>query len=145
MASLGRSVLDPRKATRLNQIFRYILVGLFNTGLGYLVIFSSMYLFGLDPLISNILGYATGLVFSYFLNRIFTFRSNQKKSSEFFLFVFFFLIAYGMNFLSLYLLVHFTNLHQAISQILSGIIYIVCSFLLQKFVVYKPKVIVNNK
>jgi putative flippase GtrA len=99
-----------------------------------------MYLAGLDALISNILGYSFGLFFSYFLNRIFTFKSTQKKTAEFRLFVIFFLIAYGMNFLALYLLVNYTSLHQAVSQILAGVIYISFSFLLQKFIVYRPKV-----
>lgn len=140
MAAAGRAVLDSRETFRLKQILIFVLVGIFNTGFGYLVIFLMMYFVGLGALTSNALGYLAGVIFSYSLNRVFTFKSVQKKSTEFLSYMFFFLFSYGLNFICLYLLINFTNLHAVISQLLAGVVYIVCSFLLQKFFVFRPKV-----
>lgn len=123
----------------MSQVFRYVLVGVFNTGIGYFVIFSLMYGMGLSPLYSNVVGYGVGLFFSYFLNRIYTFKSKQKKTSEFLLFVLFFLLAYGVNLIVLYILIYYAGVHEAVSQLLAGAVYIACSFLLQKFFVYSVK------
>lgn len=98
-----------------------------------------MYGMGLSPLYSNFVGYGVGLFFSYFLNRIYTFKSKQKKTSEFLLFVLFFLLAYGVNLIVLYILIYYAGVHEAVSQLLAGAVYIACSFLLQKFFVYSVK------
>lgn len=128
----------------MSQIFKYLLVGAFNTALGYVVIFSLMYGAGLDALRSNVAGYLVGLSFSYFLNRTFTFKSNKKKSLEIFLFIGSFLVAYGLNLIALYFLIFYAAVNEAVSQLLAGIIYIGCSFVLQKYIVYRVRSILEN-
>ena len=51
---------------------KYILVGLANTLLTFVIIFILMH-FGLSIYISNVLGYIVGIMLSYVLNSIFTF------------------------------------------------------------------------
>jgi putative flippase GtrA len=64
--------------TLMLQLFRYSWVGIFNTGLGLFVIWGLM-LFGIDPYLANIAGYAAGLTLSFFLNRSWTFRGNSDR------------------------------------------------------------------
>lgn len=58
--------------TTRGQALRYALVGLANTLITAVVIFSMMYV-GLGVFTSNAAGYAAGIVFSFLANSIFTF------------------------------------------------------------------------
>jgi putative flippase GtrA len=121
----------------MNQFSRFLLVGLANTTIGYVVIFGCMYLGELSPELSNLLGYLLGLLVSYFLNRHFTFRSDQRRSTEFVRFVLVFLTAYTANLLLLIVLVRGLGAHAALSQVIAGIIYIGTAYLLNKHFVFK--------
>jgi putative flippase GtrA len=113
------------------------MVGLFNTVFGYIVIFSLMYGARFDPLLANVIGYSAGLSLSYFLNRFFTFQGVKKKTIEFSKFLIVFIIAYGLNLLTLYFLTEHSIVNAAYAQIISGIFYVVSSFILQKYFVFK--------
>jgi putative flippase GtrA len=122
----------------MSQFFRFLLVGVANTALGYLVIFGCMYLAGLSPEFSNLIGYAFGLIVSYLLNRNYTFKSLQSRRTEFVRFVLVFLIAYAANFLILVALVRWWDMHAGLSQILAGVIYVCTSYLLNNNYVFRP-------
>lgn len=72
-----RSLLDP-------TLFRFILVGLVNTAVGYGVMFGLYNLAGLHTWggtgywISSAANYIVGSVVSFFLNKHFTFRNREK-------------------------------------------------------------------
>lgn len=90
-----------------------------------------------DPILSNVIGYSAGLSLSYLLNRFFTFQSINKISTEFSKFLFVFIIAYGLNLFTLFFLIENNIVNAAYAQIISGIFYILASFILQKFFVFK--------
>lgn len=121
----------------MSQFFRYIIVGVLNTLLGYCVIFSGMYLIGMSPEASNVAGYAVGLVVSYMLNRNFTFNSTQARRKEIVRFIVVFAVAYGLNFAALLALIHQFGMHKGLSQIVAGMIYVGSSFLMNKYYVFK--------
>jgi len=81
----------------MKQFGKFIVVGVVNTLLGYAVIFFCMYGLQLGAYISNVMGYAVGLCTSYFLNRIFTFRSSRPKRPEVLSFFVVFFVACGVN------------------------------------------------
>lgn len=115
---------------------KFLIVGVANTGLGYAVIFACMYLAGLNPELSNAAGYAVGLIASYFLNRHFTFRSIQRRSTEFVRFAIVFLIAYTANLAVLIVLVRALAGHAGLSQVIAGIFYIGTAYILNKYYVF---------
>lgn len=123
----------------MKQLIRYIAVGMFNTLLGYLVIFGCMYIAGMSPEASNVIGYAVGLMVSYGLNRRFTFNSSQARGKEMIRFVTVFAIAYGLNFAALILLIHNFGLHKGASQVAAGIVYVAASYLMNKYYVFKVR------
>lgn len=131
--------MSPRvlKCFLKNQFFRFLLVGLANTALGYAFIFGCMYLVGLTPELSNTIGYSLGFLFSYSLNRKFTFRSAQQRSSEFFRFGLVFLLAYMANFTVLIVLIRLLGFDPAPSQICSGVFYVGTAYALNKLYVFK--------
>jgi putative flippase GtrA len=53
---------------------RYVLVGAVNTVLGLLAIYACKWLFRLDDLHANLIGYTAGLAISFTLNKRWTFR-----------------------------------------------------------------------
>lgn len=122
----------------MNQFSIFVLVGVANTALGYSVIFGCLYLAGMSPEFSNIIGYLIGLVASYFLHRNYTFRSKRQPKTEFFNFVVVFLIAYVANLATLIILVRALEAHAGFSQIIAGAVYVATSYLLNRNYVFRP-------
>lgn len=118
------------------QFSRFLAVGVLNTLLGYAAIFSCMYFFGVSPELSNVFGYSTGLLFSFTLNRTFTFKSTKPPSGEVVRFLAVFAVAFGANLVVLYLLVKVFFIHEAVSQILAGIVYVAFSYFMNKHFVF---------
>lgn len=121
----------------MKQFFRFLTVGVFNTVLGYCVIFACMYLAKMPPESSNVAGYAVGLFASYILNRKYTFNSKQNRKSEIIRFLVVFVVAYALNFLVLVILIHRIGTYEGVSQVLAGIVYVVASFIMNKYYVFK--------
>jgi putative flippase GtrA len=121
----------------MSQLTRFLIVGVANTALGYVVIFACMYLAGLSPELSNATGYSAGLIVSYFLNRHFTFRSTQQRSAEFVRFATVFLAAYTANFAVLIILIRLMTIHNGISQIIAGLFYFGATYFLNKYYVFR--------
>lgn len=123
-----------------NQFFRYLLVGIFNTAFGYAIIFGAMYLLVMSPMASNALGYSVVLLFSFVLSRTFTFKSTGRKISEMMRFLAVFAFAFGVNLIVLYVSIKFLLIHEAVSQIIAGVVYVIISYLMNKFLVFQPAV-----
>lgn len=66
---------------------RYVAVGLANTAIDFAVLFLLVHL-GVDKLVANYISTSIALVFSFFVNRSFTFKSTSaNKRRQFILFV----------------------------------------------------------
>lgn len=115
----------------------YLFIGVLNTLVGFGIIFTLMYL-GNDPTISNLIGYICGIIFSYFMNKSFTFKSKNKSKLEFIRFIIAMLISYFLNLLTLKLALN-SSVNPYISQIIAGFIYTVSGFLISRFWVFKIK------
>lgn len=118
------------------QFVRFLFVGTFNTALGYAIIFFCMYAIELSAIISNLIGYGVGLISSYILNRFFTFRSKADSRSEVVRFIIVFLVSYLSNLAFLVLFINFLHVHEGVSQIFAGIVYVGVSYLLNKYYVF---------
>lgn len=121
----------------MQQFIRFLLVGLFNTVFGFAVIYTCMYLLGLGPVVSNVIGYLCGLVTSYLLNKFFTFKSASRSKAELARFMGVFLLAYFANMLVLLLCISVAGIHEAIAQVVAGAFYVATSYLLNKFYVFR--------
>lgn len=117
----------------MSSFLRFLLVGIFNTVFGYSLIFAFMYLAGLSPELSNLLGYTVAIMLSFVLNKYFTFaRRNTATASrtgaELLRFLIVFACAYAANYLTLLLLIYQLGLHAGISQLLAGVVYVGISY-----------------
>ena len=122
----------------MSQLIRFILVGAFNTILGYGIIFFFMYIINLSPEFSNMIGYTATLIVAYFLHRRYTFRIEQKKNIMFFYFLIVFMISYCANLAILVILVRAMGIHAGISQFVAGAVYVCTSYLLNKYYAFRP-------
>lgn len=109
---------------------KYILVGIINTIITATVIFILMSV-EVSVYISNALGYALGIVFSFIVNTLFTF-SSELEWSRFFRFLISCLVCYVLNLLTIYaVLLLFPDL-QYTAQIMGMGIYTLSGFLINK-------------
>ncbi|KWT82687.1 MULTISPECIES: GtrA family protein [unclassified Variovorax] len=120
----------------MKQLLRFAAVGVVNTALGYAVIFACMYVAGLGAVLSNVIGYAVGLIASYLLNRSFTFRSAAPPRREIIRFVAIFLLAYLANLGMLVFLIRHAGVHEGLAQVIAGVVYFALSFVLNKYYVF---------
>jgi len=82
----------------MRQLLKFGIVGVANTALCLIIIYTSMWVFGLGELLSNLLGYVCGLCLSFLLNSRWTFQYSGST-----------LIAAG-KFLAVFLVAYLTNL-----------------------------------
>jgi len=124
-----------KKKSMINQLIRFLSVGLFNTLIGISVIYMLLF-YGVNNYISNISGYIFGIILSYFLHKYYTFKSqNGITKKEILKFLFVFLISYCINIIILYLSLHFFS--QYLSQLLAIIGYSIVNYLLNKLYTFK--------
>ena len=60
------------------QILKFIISGLIATGINF-VVFNSFFLFFRSLILASLLGYFSGLVFSFILARLWVFKSKSKQ------------------------------------------------------------------
>lgn len=120
----------------LLKLMRYSIVGLINTTIGYLLIFSLMYL-NVNEYLSNFIGYMSLIIFSFFINRNFTF--DQKKNTRIIRYILMFIGAYTFNLLSLYICVQHLFINPYYSQLIAGIMYILLFYILIRLFVFNQE------
>lgn len=118
-----------------NHITRYALVGLANSGITAVIIFSLMY-FGLGLYVSNAVGYVAGIIFSFVANSIFTF-SVSLTGSRFVRFLLTCFICWMINIfiVKVYITIFPDQLY--ISQMAGMIFYTLSGFIINKLWVMK--------
>lgn len=137
------------------HFIKYNIIGLLNTCITLVVVWVLYQLLGMNLELSNFLGFVAGGVNSYLMNRIWNFKSNNKKGAEIVRFLCVFAIAYLVNLGVLegsnYLLQNTEALQPTlkmvepvfkpgyIANILANIAYVIVSFGAFKFWVFKSK------
>ena len=114
----------------LKLLERFSFAGIFNTALGYSLIFFLMFI-GVGPYLSNALGYVVGFFLSFFLSKHFVFRSKGRALLEGLKFLGFMGIAYLLNFAALHVLFRF-SINAYLSQLFSGAIYSLAMYLFSR-------------
>lgn len=121
------------------QFSKFLLVGVFNTLLGWAIIFAGMYFLEMSPEASNVLGYSIGCLASFTLNRTFTFGSRGRPAGELIRFLTVFVLAFGANLVTLWALVRVFSVHEAASQVLAGLVYLFCTYAMNRNFVFHQR------
>ena len=115
---------------------RYALVGVANTALGFGCILLLQNVVGADPRVANGVGFAVGMMLSYFLNRRFAFQSTRAHATAMPAFMISAAISFAVNIIVLQLGLSVIGLADVYAQCLAVASYTVCFYLLNRYVVF---------
>lgn len=122
---------------RYQQVIKFGLVGVANTGFTFALIFLLEKVLGLNYLIVNPIAYLLPTISSFYLNKKWTFKSEGQVKKEGVLFFavigFAWLIQYGF----LYVLVEKLAVDPIIGQVIGMVVFTGINFLGQKFVTFR--------
>lgn len=117
------------------QFGRFGLVGVLNTFITLLVI-AGLTWYGASPFVANAVGYAAGLVSSYFGNMKWTFKSDSSWVRGI-RFLAVFAMCYGVNIAVLKLTLPFNQHYSLAPQLFAMLSYTVSFFILSKIWVFR--------
>jgi putative flippase GtrA len=125
--------------TQLPQLGRFFSVGMLNMLVGLLVIYACKWFFHAGDAVANAIGYAAGLTTSFTLNSRWTFayRGPQLPALSKFLLVA--AVAYGMNLLTVLVLIHYVGMNGYLAQALGIPPYTLTTYLASKFIVFRSQ------
>lgn len=128
---------NPHRDVLIRQGVKFALVGVTNTlvCLGTIFVLSSIP--GVSYKAANVAGYILGLINSFVLNRIWTFRSTDRILPQFVRFLLVFAVCYGIQFGALVTLVELIHLGTTLSQVLAMVFYTAVNFVLNRTAVYR--------
>jgi len=122
-----------------NQFFRFCFIGGISTIIHVFILVTQMELLGVKyASVSNVFAACVSLIFAYFGNRNFVFRSAiHARKAPFVKFVFTYICILFIHFLTPLLLTDFWNKPYPLSFALALLIHIPFSFLMNKYWVFK--------
>jgi putative flippase GtrA len=116
------------------QLLKFLVVGVLNTALQYVVFILLYGIGGINYLVASAVGYCLGMVNSYFLNRQWTFASvNDQILVEAMRFVAVNLVALGTNTGLLFLLVSVQSMQPQVAQLWAIVGSVTVNFVLNRF------------
>ena len=125
--------------------FKFILVGIVNTIFGTAVMFTAYNVFHLSYWISSALNYISGSILSFFLNKHFTFKSEEKSVSEVFRFALnigmCYLLAYGIAkpLVRTVLSAFETSVQENIAMLVGMVIFVGLNYFGQRLFVFRKE------
>lgn len=122
-----------KSKTIFNQMLKYSFVGIFNTIIGLGLIYFLFNVLKINYIVSNIIGYACGLINSFIWNRRWTFKSSKHFSTEIIPFLIVFGISYFANLFTVILFVELFNVHPNVAQFLGMIAYSTSNFFINRY------------
>jgi putative flippase GtrA len=120
----------------LGYLRRYIGSGIFNTLIGFIVIFSVM-ASGFSPMESNVAGYAVGFILGFSFSKKIVFRSNGHFVAEGIRYLLAFFASFILNLLVLNLAIDHLGIHPVTSQIIAATSYTTSMYLLSRLYVFR--------
>ena len=118
-----------------SQLSRYLGSGLFNTIVGFSVIFLLTSL-GFSPYLANICGYIVGFILGFLVAKNFVFYSNGHFFGESMRYLMAFIFSFLLNFLVLTIAIKEFQIGALFAQILAAIAYTICMFILSRRFVF---------
>lgn len=124
---------------KYQDIIIYFIVGCLSTFVN-LLSYAFYRLFIPSYLINIVLSWLTSLVFAFFMNRKYVFKSkNNKIKQEFLSFTISRLLTLGMEILFMYLLVDLIQVNDLIAKVIVQFLVFLANYLLGKFIVFKKE------
>lgn len=120
------------------EILSYIIVGGLTTGVNYLVYYLFI-MFHCNWLIANTIAWLFAVIFAYYTNKNYVFKSHNHVKNEFISFLSMRLATLIIENISLFLLIEILSCHQMLSKITVSVITVVLNYILCKFKIFKEE------
>ena len=121
----------------IQQLARFLVVGVLNTMVGLLVIYSAKWFFAFGDVSANALGYVIGVIVSFVLNKSYTFKHQGDVLRSAIRFVVVFLVAYSVNLTTVLLAINVAGLDTYLAQALGIPPYTLTFFVLSRFYAFR--------
>lgn len=121
----------------MNELVKYMIVGLINTAIGYGVFWTLLHWVGCSPELANAFGYAIALCVAFYLNRIFVFSGANSSTSSMLRFFVAFAAAFLLNQAVLIVSFRVFLVPAEIAQVFAMVVYTIIFYLLNKFYVFR--------
>lgn len=157
LKNIKASVTLKKYRATFTQFIKFGSIGILNTGITLITIYLLMSYTKIDYRIANFIGYVVGLINSFTLNRLWTFKSTGNILKETLFFLLIFAIVFPIELLSLILFKDILILlipdyfagdekfAEKIAQLPAAAIYTVLGFIGNKFLTFSKKSINLNK
>jgi putative flippase GtrA len=132
------SRIPPHWREELGRLFRFGLVGLFNTGVGLGTIYLLQNGLDWDYRAANIIGYCLGITLSFILNRSWTFKSADTRITR--QGILFLLVAgtcWGVQLAALIVMVEILGISKELAQPLGMVVYTSLNYPGNRFIVFR--------
>ncbi len=129
------------KNEKIMKLFRYLVIGVLTTCVSFSIFWILCYPVKLDPNLANILSILCAIIFAYFTNKIFVFRSHSNSTLELLKEAISFVISRGFTILvevgGVFLMVNILKLDPMLSKVMLSVIVIVLNYIISHFFVFK--------
>lgn len=125
--------------SHLPQLGRFLSVGMLNLVGGLLVIYACKWFFGAGDVTANAIGYGAGLISGFTLNSRWTFAYRGPQWPALIKFLLVAMVAYGMNLLTVLMLIEQLGMDSYLAQALGIPPYTLTTYLASKFIVFRPR------
>jgi len=122
-----------------HTLVKFILVGISNTLIGIGVIFIAWHFLRWGDLAANLTGYAVGIIWSYTLNRLWTFEHKGSVTRSLGRFLLVCAVAYAVNLAVLFTLRHLMGETSFLPHVFGMVAYTVVGYLGSRFFAFETK------
>lgn len=128
---------------KYKQFMSYLFVGILTTGVNY---FTYMILLSchIEWLIANSIAWLFAVIFSYYHNKKYVFKSHGSIKEEFISFLTLRCLTLLVENISLFILIETINIHQFYSKIIVSLITIISNYLLCQFKIFKEEGVIHG-
>ncbi len=124
-----------------SELFRYLIAGSIAFVCDFCMLVFATEVLGIHYLISNIAGYAVGLIVSYVLNIKYVFnhrRFDQKQGHEFVYFTIIVITGLAISELALWAATETVDLHYTWAKVISAAFVFIFNFVIKKWLLFSP-------
>ena len=121
---------------KYDEIIRYIIAGILTTIVS-IASYNLLRNINIDYKICTILSWILAVIFAYFINKLFVFKSQKNNIKEFINFILARLLSLFIEFIFMMIMVDFININDRIAKLIVQFIVLVLNYVFSKFFVFK--------
>ena len=121
---------------KYDEIIRYIIAGILTTIVS-ITSYNLLRNINIDYKICTILSWILAVIFAYFINKLFVFKSQKNNIKEFINFILARLLSLFIEFIFMMIMVDFININDRIAKLIVQFVVLVLNYVFSKFFVFK--------